>query len=39
MKPAKALFGFSLVYLFVIFAAYLADSMIEHAFAVARVLQ
>jgi protoheme IX farnesyltransferase len=39
MKPAKALFGFSLVYLFVIFAAYLADSMIEHAFAVAKVLQ
>jgi protoheme IX farnesyltransferase len=39
MKPAKALFGFSLIYLFVIFAAYLADSMIEHAFAVTGALQ
>ncbi|RUM97225.1 protoheme IX farnesyltransferase [Pseudaminobacter arsenicus] len=39
MKPAKALFGFSLLYLFVIFAAYLADSIIEHALAVPGVLQ
>ena len=29
MKPAKALFGYSLLYLFAIFAAYLADSVIE----------
>jgi protoheme IX farnesyltransferase len=29
MKPAKALFGYSLLYLFVIFAAYLADSVFE----------
>ncbi|PZN58902.1 MAG: protoheme IX farnesyltransferase [Proteobacteria bacterium] len=29
MRPAKALFGFSLVYLFAIFAAYLADSVAE----------
>ena len=28
MKPAKALFGFSLLYLFGIFAAYLADSLV-----------
>ncbi|GAA2861130.1 protoheme IX farnesyltransferase [Aminobacter niigataensis] len=33
MKPAKALFGYSLLYLFVIFAAYLADSVIERVFA------
>ncbi len=32
MKPAKALFGYSLLYLFVIFAAYLADSVAERAF-------
>jgi protoheme IX farnesyltransferase len=38
MKPAKALFGFSLLYLFAIFAAYLADSIIEHAIAVPGVL-
>lgn len=31
MKPAKALFGFSLLYLFAIFAAYLADSIVERA--------
>jgi len=29
MKPAKALFGYSLIYLFVIFAAYLADSVVQ----------
>ena len=28
MKPAKALFGYSLLYLFAIFAAYLADSLL-----------
>ena len=28
MKPAKALFGFSLVYLFAIFAVYLADGVV-----------
>ncbi len=28
MKPAKALFGYSLLYLFAIFAAYLADSVL-----------
>lgn len=28
MKPAKALFGYSLLYLFAIFAAYLADSVV-----------
>lgn len=33
MKPAKALFAYSLLYLFVIFAAYLADSVIERVFA------
>jgi protoheme IX farnesyltransferase len=33
MKPAKQLFGYSLLYLFVIFAAYLADSVVEHALA------
>jgi len=31
MKPAKALFGYSLLYLFVIFAAYLADCVVERA--------
>jgi len=31
MKPAKAMFGYSLLYLFVIFAAYLADSVYERA--------
>ena len=34
MKPAKALFGYSLLYLFAIFAAYLADSVVARAFAV-----
>jgi protoheme IX farnesyltransferase len=29
MKPAKAMFGYSLLYLFGIFAAYLADSVFE----------
>lgn len=33
MKPAKALFGYSLLYLFVIFAAYLTDSVIERVLA------
>ncbi|TGQ63656.1 protoheme IX farnesyltransferase [Mesorhizobium sp. M00.F.Ca.ET.186.01.1.1] len=33
MKPAKALFAYSLLYLFAIFAAYLADSVVERAFA------
>ncbi|MBA3446049.1 MAG: protoheme IX farnesyltransferase [Pseudaminobacter sp.] len=33
MKPAKRMFGYSLLYLFVIFAAYLADSVFERAFA------
>jgi protoheme IX farnesyltransferase len=33
MKPAKALFGYSLLYLFAIFAAYLADSVVERALA------
>jgi protoheme IX farnesyltransferase len=28
MKPAKALFGYSLIYLFAIFAVYLADSVV-----------
>jgi protoheme IX farnesyltransferase len=31
MRPAKALFGYSLLYLFAIFAAYLADSVVERA--------
>ncbi|TGU94035.1 protoheme IX farnesyltransferase [Mesorhizobium sp. M00.F.Ca.ET.151.01.1.1] len=31
MKPAKALFAYSLLYLFAIFAAYLADSVVERA--------
>jgi protoheme IX farnesyltransferase len=33
MKPAKALFAYSLLYLFAIFAAYLADSVVERAIA------
>jgi protoheme IX farnesyltransferase len=35
MRPAKALFGYSLLYLFAVFAAYLADSVVERAFALA----
>ncbi|WP_315919290.1 heme o synthase [Mesorhizobium sp. SP-1A] len=35
MKPAKALFGYSLLYLFAIFAAYLADSVVERALGLA----
>lgn len=31
MKPAKALFGFSLIYLFAIFALYLVDIALMHA--------
>ncbi|MER8976716.1 MULTISPECIES: heme o synthase [unclassified Mesorhizobium] len=31
MKPAKALFGYSLLYLFAIFAAYLGDCVVERA--------
>lgn len=31
MKPAKALFGFSLLYLFAIFAVYLADAVVTRA--------
>ncbi|RJT40048.1 protoheme IX farnesyltransferase [Mesorhizobium waimense] len=31
MKPAKALFGYSLLYLFAIFAIYLADSVVSRA--------
>jgi protoheme IX farnesyltransferase len=31
MKPAKALFGFSLLYLFAIFAVYLADAVVMRA--------
>ncbi|CAM5510443.1 protoheme IX farnesyltransferase [Aquamicrobium terrae] len=31
MRPAKALFGYSLLYLFAIFAVYLADSVAERA--------
>src|SRR5918995_356750 len=31
MKPAKAMFAYSLLYLFGIFAAYLADSVLERA--------
>jgi protoheme IX farnesyltransferase len=37
MKPAKALFGYSLLYLFAIFAAYLADSVFDRAFALGGV--
>ncbi len=33
MRPAKALFGYSLLYLFAIFAAYLADCMAQRLFA------
>ncbi|MBZ9674158.1 heme o synthase [Mesorhizobium sp. ES1-1] len=33
MKPAKALFAYSLLYLFAIFAAYLTDSVVERALA------
>ena len=33
MRPAKALFGYSLLYLFAIFAAYLADCVVERALA------
>jgi protoheme IX farnesyltransferase len=32
MKAAKALFGYSLLYLFAIFAAYLADSVAARIF-------
>ena len=32
MRPAKALFGYSLLYLFAIFAIYLADSVFARAF-------
>jgi protoheme IX farnesyltransferase len=31
MKPAKQLFAYSLLYLFVVFAAYLADSVVLRA--------
>ncbi|TKB32838.1 MAG: protoheme IX farnesyltransferase, partial [Mesorhizobium sp.] len=31
MKPAKALFGYSLLYLFAIFAAYLGDCVVARA--------
>ncbi|QKC84898.1 heme o synthase [Mesorhizobium sp. NZP2077] len=37
MKPAKALFAYSLLYLFAIFAAYLADSVVERALAMGGV--
>ena len=37
MKPAKALFGYSLLYLFAVFAVYLADSVAERAFAMGGV--
>ncbi len=37
MKPAKALFGYSLLYLFAIFAAYLADAVAQRAFAMGGV--
>lgn len=33
MKPAKALFGYSLLYLFAIFAAYLGDAVVSRAMA------
>ncbi|MEQ1942164.1 heme o synthase [Mesorhizobium sp. VNQ89] len=32
MRPAKALFGYSLLYLFAIFAVYLVDAVVERAF-------
>ena len=35
MRPAKALFGYSLLYLFAIFAVYLADSVVERMLAAA----
>ncbi|MBN9269846.1 MAG: heme o synthase, partial [Mesorhizobium sp.] len=34
MRPAKALFGYSLLYLFGIFAAYLADCVVERVLAI-----
>ncbi|PTE09525.1 heme o synthase [Mesorhizobium helmanticense] len=34
MKPAKALFGYSLLYLFAIFAVYLADCVVGRALAI-----
>jgi len=34
MKPAKALFGYSLLYLFAIFAIYLADCVVSRALAI-----
>jgi protoheme IX farnesyltransferase len=34
MKPAKMLFAYSLLYLFVIFAAYLADAVVQRALAI-----
>lgn len=37
MKPAKALFAYSLLYLFAIFAAYLADSIFERLIATGAV--
>jgi protoheme IX farnesyltransferase len=37
MKPAKALFGYSLLYLFAIFAVYLGDRLVEHALGVGGV--
>jgi len=37
MKPAKALFAYSLLYLFAIFAAYLADRVFERVFLMAGV--
>ena len=33
MKPAKAMFAYSLLYLFGIFATYLADSVLERVMA------
>ncbi|TIW32148.1 MAG: protoheme IX farnesyltransferase, partial [Mesorhizobium sp.] len=33
MKPAKALFGYSLLYLFAIFAIYLADCVVARVLA------
>jgi protoheme IX farnesyltransferase len=37
MRPAKALFGYSLIYLFGIFAAFLADVLISRAFGLAGI--
>jgi protoheme IX farnesyltransferase len=37
MKPAKALFGYSLLYLFAIFAAYLVDCVVGRAFSMGGV--